>query len=153
MAENKATRHSVFHWSIYTEIIIDAPREKVWAALTNFKDMPGWSKALQKIEGELKNGETTVYYIFKGKEMKIKHKIIGFEKGTQFGWSDRLIPFSKDNHIYRLEGLPNGKTKFIQSDEVKGFSTIIIGKMMADIMIKTYPEFNQALKHFVETNL
>lgn len=150
---NKVTKHSVFHWSVYTEVIINAPKEKVWKALTNFNDMPKWSKALQSIEGDLKNGsETRVHYIFKGDLKKQKHKIVGFEEGTQFGWSDPLIPFAKDNHSYRVEALPDGKTKFIQKDEIKGFSTLFIGRMMADIMAQSYPEFNQALKKYVETN-
>lgn len=150
---NKIIKHSVFHWSVYTEVIIDASKETVWKALTNFKDMAHWSKGLQNIEGELKNDSTViVYYIFKGDLKKIKHKIIGFEKGVQFGWSDPLIPFAKDNHFYRLESLPDGKTKFIQRDEIKGFSALFIGKMMANIMTQTYPEFNHALKRYVENN-
>lgn len=153
MNDLQVTKHSTFHYTVYSEIIINAPKEKVWEALTNFEEMPKWSKALQKIEPKLQSGTTTVYYIFQEKLRKITHQIIGFEEGTQFGWSDTLIPFSKDNHLYRLEALPDGRTKFIQSDAVKGFSTLFISGMMLAEFKKTFPAFNHALKDYVENKM
>lgn len=54
MTNNKITKHATFKRSVYTEIVINAPIEKVWRELTNFKEMPTWSKSLQKIEGDFK---------------------------------------------------------------------------------------------------
>lgn len=144
-------RDSLFHVSVYTEIVIDAPQDAVWKVLTNFKEMPEWSASLQSIEGDFKkDGDTTVRYLLDGKLYILKHKMVGFEEGTQFGWSDPIIPLTKDNHCFRLEALPDGKTRFIQKDEVTGFATLFIGGMMAKIFRKTYPAFNQALKSRVE---
>lgn len=151
--KNQITKHSNFHWSIYTEIIINAPQDRVWSVLTDFDQMPDWSKTLQKVDGELTNGtQTAVDYIFKGKLRHIKHSMVAFEEGAQFGWSDTLIPFSKDYHIYRVESLPDGRSRFIQKDEVKGITAFLISKMLMKEMIDTYPVFNESLKLVAENN-
>lgn len=144
-------KHSLFHRSVYTEIIIDAPKTKVWEVLTNFKEMPEWSGSLQSIEGDFRrDGDTIVRYLLNGKLYVLKHRMVGFEDGTQFGWSDPIIPFAVDNHRFRVEELPDGRSKFIQQDEIKGFMVLFIGPMMMGIFSRTYPEFNQALKKRVE---
>lgn len=153
MNRNEVTKHSNFHWSVYTEVVIHATKEKVRSVLINFEQMPTWSKALQKINGDLTNGSrTNVDYIFKKKLREIKHTMVDFEEGTQFGWSDTLIWLAKDHHIYRIESLPDGRSRFVQKDEIKGITAFLVAKMLMDEMIKTYPEFNEALKKTVETN-
>ena len=145
------TKHSNFHWSIYTEVEIDAPKEKVWSVLTDFQQMPQWSKTLQNIEGSLTNGtKTKVVYIFKGKSRVIHHTMVDFEDGTQFGWSDTLIPFAKDRHIYRVEAISDSRSRFVQTDEVKGPTALLVSGMLMAEMSKTYPIFNEALKAIVE---
>jgi uncharacterized protein YndB with AHSA1/START domain len=83
MTSNKITKHSTFKKSVYTEIVINAPIEKVWRELTNFKEMPTWSKSLQNIEGDFrKNGQTKVHFMDnKGKVGIYKHELIHFEAG------------------------------------------------------------------------
>ena len=153
MDNNTVTKHSNFHWSVHTETIIEAPRDKVWSVLMDFDSMSQWSNTLQKIEGNLSSeSKTRVEYIFKEKLREIKHKMVDFEEGTQFGWSDTLIPFAKDYHIYRIESLPDGRSRFIQKDEVRGITAFLVAKMLMDEMIKTYPEFNRRLKKIVESN-
>ena len=153
MSKNYVTKHSLLYWSIHTEIIIDAPTSQVWAALTDFDRMPQWSKTLQKIVGGLDSGsKTKVDYLFKGKLRKITHTMVYYQEGMQYGWSDTLIPFCKDHHLYRVEALPDGRTRFIQKDEVKGFTAFLVAGMLMDEMRSTYPLFNQALKKEVETN-
>ncbi|MEL6557017.1 MAG: SRPBCC domain-containing protein [Bacteroidota bacterium] len=151
--KNQITKHSNFHWSIHTEIIINAPKDQVWSVLTDFDQMPSWSKTLQKINGQLSNGsKSMVDYIFKGKLRNIKHSMVGFEEGAQFGWSDTLVPFSKDFHIYRVESLADGRTRFIQKDEVKGITAFLVSKMLMKEMMDTYPVFNESLKTVAEIN-
>ena len=151
MNKNEVKKHSQFHWSIYTEIIIDASKGKVWSVLMDFDHMPQWSNTLQTIKGDLTSGsKTEVDYIFKNKLREIKHRMVDFEEGTQFGWSDTLIPFARDYHIYRIESLPNGHSRFIQKDEVKGITASLVARMLMDEMIRTYPEFNERLKEIAE---
>ena len=151
-SSNKISNISPTEWKVYTEIIINAPREEVWKELTNFKDMPNWSKSLKKIEGELKkNSDVVVHFVDNNNNVNLyKHKLIVFEEGKSFGWSDPFLPFLKDNHVYLLQDLAEGKTKLIQTDEANGFSALFLGKIAVEFMLRTYTEFNQTLKERVE---
>ena len=152
MTNNKITKHSTFKRSVYTEIIINASIEKVWRELTNFKEMPTWSKSLQKIEGDFrKNGQSEVHFMDnKGKVGIYKHELIHFEEGKLFGWSDPFILGITDNHIYQLEKISENQTKLIQSDEANGFATLFMGNFIMNFFLKSYTEFNQTLKNRIE---
>lgn len=145
------TKHSPFHKSVYTEIVINAPKEKVWKAITNFDQMSQWSRSLQRIDGEIKeNSKVTLHYFFQGKVKYFRVKLIGVEPGTQFGWSEPLIPFAKDKHVYRIESLSENTSLFIQTDRIKGISTPFIGKLITGHMLHHFTVYNESLKKFVE---
>jgi uncharacterized protein YndB with AHSA1/START domain len=38
------------------EIVIDAPPERVWAAVTDFAAYPEWNPFIRRISGELREG-------------------------------------------------------------------------------------------------
>jgi hypothetical protein len=152
MLKNKITKHSLTKWSVYTEVIIDAPIEKVWKELTNFKEMALWSTSLQNLSGDFKkNGIVEVDFMDdKGKVAKYKHKLVHFEEGKLFGWSDPFIMGITDNHTYQLEKISSTQTKFIQSDEANGFATLFLGKMITNFFLTAYTDFNKNLKQRVE---
>ncbi len=130
MEQNKITNVSSTKKKVYTEITINAPIEKVWEELTNFKDMPLWSKALQSIEGDFKkDGMTTVKFMNnKGKVVEYQHKQIHFENGKSFGWSDPFLLGITDNHKYELLKMSDSETKLVQTDEANGFFVLFLGK-------------------------
>lgn len=152
---NKINNTSPTSWNVYTEEIINAPIDKVWAELTNFVEMPNWSKSLQSIDGEMKkDGNVTVKFIDNtGSVNTYYHKLINYEEGKSFGWSDPFLPGLTDHHIYKLEPLKDGKTKLIQVDEANGFTSLFLGKAAANFMLRTYTEFNKALKQRVEADI
>ncbi|MFN8672637.1 MAG: alpha/beta fold hydrolase [Candidatus Sericytochromatia bacterium] len=152
--ENKINNTSPTSWNVYTEEIINAPVEKVWAELTNFQDMPSWSKSLQSVNGEMKkDANVTVKFIDNtGAVNTYYNKLINYEKGKSFGWSDPFLPSLTDHHIYRVEALEDNKTKLIQVDEVNGISALFLGNIAANFMLRTYTEFNRTLKQRVENN-
>jgi len=138
---------------VFTEIEINASRDRVWSVLTDFDKMPEWSSSFQGIEGEFKEGGKAKSY-FKApigeKNMEFEHTIIEFEEEVSFGWSDPLTMGMKDHHIYKLEELPNGNTRFIQIDGVEGGATHFLGKLVTNSMKSMYLKFNQELKERVE---
>ncbi|MFC2087063.1 SRPBCC family protein [Bacteroidota bacterium] len=40
-----------------TEIIIDAPAERIWSILTDFEKFPEWNPFIKSVQGEVKEGE------------------------------------------------------------------------------------------------
>tara|TARA_R110001592_G_scaffold363279_1_gene683030 strand:+ start:5259 stop:5786 length:528 start_codon:yes stop_codon:yes gene_type:complete len=151
MKANSITKHSLFYRSVYTEIIINAKKEKVWQTLTDFNEMPKWSRTMQRIEGELlENSEVILHYFFQGRVKYFNVKLIEVEKGTQFGWSEKHFPMAKDKHIFRVEALNENTSRFIQTDQIKGISALFIGYAITRYMLKSFAGFNESLKEIAE---
>lgn len=143
-------------YSIETEVIIDAPAEKVWAVLTDFDKLEEWSPGLVKFEGEFrKDGPAKVTFLIGvgSHTQTFNHPLIYFEEGKLFGWSAPLPHmFIKDNHKYIVEPLDgdDSKCKLIQTDQFHGHGVTLIGGMMAHGCMTQYVTFNRALKKRVE---
>ena len=141
-------------YSIHTEITIDAPPEKVWAVLTDFDKLSEWSDSPCRLEGDFrKDGMIEADFKLGIGNMTntVKHQLIHFEEGRMFGWSDPLpMPGTRDNHKYIVEPREDGKTQFIQTDQVTGRGAHWVGGMMARQFNQMYVVFNRALKERVE---
>ncbi len=147
---------SATHATVDTSVLIDATPAEVWAILTDFEAMAGWSSGtLQGMTGNLEDGgQVTIIFIFGTTEdgqpniMTIPHTLI-YEEGSVIGWSDPFpedIGGGHDNHLYRVE--PCGdQTLFVQSDEVVGnpYAANFVAQLLP-----MYQAFNAELKAEVE---
>jgi uncharacterized protein YndB with AHSA1/START domain len=144
------------HATVHTSILINASKEDVWAALTDFDNMAYWSTGtLQSMSGDIRDGgKIEITFIFgtdgngNPNTMTVPHTLI-YEDGKMFGWSD---PFSEDiggghdNHVYQVEAFGD-QTRFVQSDEIVGnpFAANFVSQLMP-----MYQTFNAELKAAVE---
>ncbi len=137
------------HRKIYTDIIIDATPGQVWSVLTDTKSYKNWAAFLVDIQGEIKEGEkiTVVFQINPEKEKltTIEHTISVVE-GKEFFWSEKGPGGIKDNHHFKVEPADNGKTKFIQSDEIMKGVTFLMGGNLSKMYANGYQAFNRKLK-------
>ncbi|MEM7126995.1 MAG: SRPBCC domain-containing protein [Chloroflexota bacterium] len=148
----KGEGHTVL---IHTEVIINAHPDKVWAVLTDWGKLPEWSPGLLNLTGDFcKDGNiTATFKLGIGEHAQdFTHPLIYFEEGRMFGWSAPLpyMAGMTDHHIYKLEPLPEGRTRFLQTDQLTGGLEHVIGAHMARGMMQSYVEFNRALKVRVE---
>jgi acetyl esterase/lipase/ketosteroid isomerase-like protein/uncharacterized protein YndB with AHSA1/START domain len=135
------------HIKVFTSIEIDAPHDVVWGVLTDFDRLPEWSSALQGLEGDFRGGgQVTVKFRMMGREQLYHHELKFFEDGAHFGWSDPLSMGFTDRHVYRVEPLLNGRTRFIQTDEPHGGSIRFLGGVIGRQTVKLYQAFNRELK-------
>lgn len=134
--------------SAHSELIINAPTEKVWAVLTDFKKYPEWNPTMQLVKGEVKEGNKVVYhftqdeqnaYDINAKVQKvIPHKLLNQKGGIPF-----ILTF---NHRYILE--PQGeKTKMIIHEDYGGIGVNFWSPKKVE---KAYERLNLALKKRVE---
>lgn len=143
-------------YAVDTQVIIDAPAEKVWAVLTDFDKLAEWSPGMVKFEGDFrKDGPAKVTFLIGiGSHTQVfDHPLVHFEEGRMFGWSAPLpMMFMKDNHKYIVDPLEGDDTKckFIQTDELHGHGTHLMGCMAANGLLQSYVQFNRALKKRVE---
>lgn len=138
---------------IHTEIIIDASPEQVWGVLTDTKSYFNWARFIKNIDGEIKNKSNIAAHFVvnekKNKVNKIEH-VIFVEEGKEFSWQDKFAMGMEDHHRFIVEPTKDGKTRFIQSDLVRGGFAWLIGKSVMKFEEKNYPVFNKSLKAEVE---
>jgi hypothetical protein len=142
------------HWQTYTDIIIDAPIEKVWKVLTDWNNISNWSSSLVGINGDMQNkGEVLISYLVDGKTYDTPHIFI-YQEMVEFGWSDPMEGSFKgltDNHRFRVEKISDTQTLFIQSDNFNGFGNKeMSAEKVANMTVKFFPLFNRELKIQVE---
>lgn len=139
--------------TIYTSIEIDAKPEQVWSVLSDTDSYKNWAAFMVDIQGEIKDANTitVVFQINPAKEKQttISHNI-SVTESKSFYWAEKGPGGIKDNHHFKIEPAGNGKTKFIQSDELKGGITWLMGGKLSKMYVKGYQVFNRSLKTEVE---
>lgn len=150
--EDAVTVHTPFRRSVHTEVIIDAPPERVWRELTDFAEMPSWSRSLQGIRGELRPGGRVVvtFLTGAGRVRAVGHELVVFEEGRALGWTGPSGPGLRGHHVFRLTPLDGGRTLLTQDDEANGFMSLFLGVHTTNGMVGTYRAFNDALRGRVE---
>lgn len=141
------------HRAIYTDIIIDAGPEQVWSVLTDTASYKKWAAFMVDVQGEIKDGEkiTAVFQLNPAKENKntIDHTI-SVTEGKEFYWAEKGPGGICDDHHFKVEPLSNGKTRFVQSDEIQKGITWLAGGYLSKVYAKGYQAFNRNLKAEVE---
>lgn len=134
--------------SAHSELIINAPAEKVWTVLTDFGKYPEWNPTMKLVKGEVKEGNKVVYQFTQDadnvSEISAKvQKLIPNKLLNQKGGIPLILTF---NHRYVLE--PQGeKTKMIIHEDYGGIGVNFWNPKEVE---KAYERLNQALKKRVE---
>jgi len=141
-------RHADGHYSVHTQLLINAPAADVWATLADFEHMGDWSSSLKGITGDRQHGAKVQSQFFTlGRIWLADHTFI-YEEGVQFGWSDPLtgdFEGVRDHHLFRVEAVSATQTRFIQSDEFTGENAEQHGATLARVGFESYPTFNKEL--------
>lgn len=149
----KVEKLKAAHRTIYTDIIIDASPEQVWSVLTDTNSYKNWALFMVDIQGEIKNGNT-ITAVFQLNPDKTKRNTIDHTisvlKGKEFFWAEKGPGGIVDNHHFKVEATEEGKTRFIQSDELTKGITWLMGGQLSKTYAKGYQAFNRALKAEVE---
>ncbi|MCB2212513.1 SRPBCC domain-containing protein [bacterium] len=136
-----------------TEILIDAPAERVWSVLMEFAAYPEWNPFIQQIQGEAKVGTTLTVTMEppKKNKMTFQPKVLVVKENTEFRWLGHTVfPGLFDGeHVFQLEKRDNG-TCFIQREKFRGMLVPLIMAMIGSATRNGFEEMNQALKERVE---
>lgn len=139
---------------IKTEIIIDASPDKVWKVLTDFKAYPSWNPFITSVEGEVFEGSRFKVKIqpLGSSGMQFKPVCLSFNENVEFSWLGKLVTKGvfDGKHCFELIALDDGKTKFIQREEFKGFLVPLFWKKLDVNTRWSFEMMNDKLKETVE---
>ncbi|NOQ53880.1 MAG: SRPBCC domain-containing protein [Thermoplasmata archaeon] len=137
-----------------TEILIEASPERVWEVLTDWEEMPKWNPFITEISGELEAGEKIRVHLKppEGRGMTFKPRLVKVDHGREIRWLGHLgVPGLFDGeHIFEIDELPHGQTRFVQREEFKGVLSGLILRSIGDDTLNGFAEMNEALKERAE---
>jgi hypothetical protein len=141
---------------IKTQIIIDAPINKVWEALIDFYSYPNWNSFITSIEGEAIKGnriEVTIQ-VPDYRTLKIKPTVIECTPNVELRWVGHMwfTGLFDGEHKFKLEALNEGSTHLIHSEKFSGMLAPLVLKVLGNGIEKGFNQMNKELKMIVEQN-
>ncbi len=139
--------------SIQREIIINAPPEKVWIALTNFTLYEEWNPFIAAVRGKALAGE----------RLRVKAKLTGLPEIVfgatvnscvfpfRLGWQAIFLKgVFEASHSFTIERLDVGRSRFIHAEEFTGILSTPLLFLLEGRFCEGYRLMNEALKRLVE---
>jgi hypothetical protein len=140
--------------TISTEIIIHAPKEKVWAILSDFDSYPDWNPFITNISGELSKGKILEVTIsLEGRKPSyFKPVVLNANPNEKFCWKGKLFigGLFDGTHYFNLEDAPDGNTRLVHGENFNGILVGFIMKKIGDATLDGFRKMNEALKQQAE---
>jgi hypothetical protein len=138
----------VTNLELKTEVVIDAPKEKVWKVLTDTKKYPDWNPFIISVKGEIKQGsQITNVMVNENKETVFTPIITIFEENETLEWlGTGLGGMFKGRHYFKLEELDNGKTKMLHGEKFSGLLSGLIMQMIGKDTQTNFENMNKAMR-------
>jgi hypothetical protein len=116
-------------------IDIDAPIERVWEVLTDFKAYSKWNPFITQLSGDFKEGSIfdVVVKIPGRKDTQFKSKLAKVVDGQELVFDGTIKKgMLTDDHLFKLETFGENQTKMFQSIAFKGFMCYFAGSTIKD---------------------
>jgi len=139
--------------SVATELVIDAPPERVWAALVGFGSYGAWNPCLRRIDGEAGPGQSLRIAIRFGSLPPIRFRALidRFCRNELLGWRAAfLFGLLEGRHWFELHSLDAGKTRFVHAETFSGVLASLFIALFSGVIRTSYEAANFALKAIVE---
>jgi hypothetical protein len=140
---------------IVTQIEIDVPPDRVWAALADFAAFPSWNPFIRSLEGRLAEGERLEALIAPpGRPpMRFSPVLLAVEPDRELRWLGSLVApwlFSGE-HSFALESRSGRTTRFAHSERFSGLlAPLIMSGPRLEATRAGFVAMNEALKRRVE---
>ncbi|CAN5276396.1 SRPBCC domain-containing protein [soil metagenome] len=134
---------------IKTEIIINAPRERVFQVLTNLVDYEKWNPFIIKSKGKAIEGSFLTNTMKNGdREMTFKPKVVNFIPNQAFEWMGSLwiSGLFDGHHYFHLIDISDKQVNLIHGENFSGILASFILKKIGQQTRENFIAMNQALK-------
>jgi hypothetical protein len=136
-----------------TSIEVDATPERVWSVLTDFESFPDWNPFIRSASGEVEPGAKLEVRLEPpgGRAMTFKPTVLVAEPARELRWLGRLLlPGVFDGeHIFRIEPLEGGRSRFVQAERFSGMLVPLFGKTLEQTR-RGFEAMNEALRRRAE---
>ncbi len=134
---------------LHTDLVIDATPEQVWTVLADRQAYPEWNPFIVSSTGELTNGGTITNVLrdTKGAETKFSPELLAVEPNKELRWIGKVPPggIFDGEHSFRLEALPDGRTRLIQEEKFRGVAIPFTRSMLTKTIEPQFVAMNHAL--------
>jgi uncharacterized protein YndB with AHSA1/START domain len=135
--------------SYEARISIQAPRETIWAVLTDGPAYPSWNSTITKLEGTIEKGHKLKIWTTISPGRAFPAEVSEVEPGTRMVWSfSAPLGFFKGARTFTLEEKPGG-VEFHTREEFGGWMAGPITKKMPDLQA-SFDEWAACLKRRAE---
>jgi hypothetical protein len=140
---------------IRTEILIQAPPEKVWAILTDFEKYPEWNPFIRSVTGEVAVGKEISILLTTppdSSEMTFTPTVLVFEPNKELRWLGHFwfTGLFDGEHKFELIDNGNGTTTFRQSEEFGGILVPFFSSKLDVDTVNGFKLMNEKLKELAE---
>ena len=135
----------------HTEIVVNAPVEKVWRALTDFSAYPEWNPLVGWLTGDF-SPDGRIQMFIKPLDRSFEATLKRVREYEEFTWIGvQVAPwFLSGEHYYRLEKLNDTSTRLLHGECFRGLGSAFIRKPVLRRMEDTFAQHNLLLKERVE---
>jgi hypothetical protein len=133
-------------------IDIDAPLGRVWQVVTDFKSYPKWNPWITRMDGESKVGSKVGVTVKAPgrKDTDFTSEVLKIQPSQEIMMKGTVIKgMLGDDHLFKVESIGEGKTRFFQSVAFKGALSPMIGGLVRDQQ-KGLDLMNEAMKKLCE---
>ncbi len=121
--------------SLHAAVEIDAPAERVWQIVSDFRSYPEWNPFIVRATGTPRVGERLdVTIVAPGlKPASFRPRVLSLEPGRLIRWKGELkVPGLFDGrHALIVDPLDGGRSRFTTHEDVTGILLPFAGKVMA----------------------
>jgi len=144
-----AADDGVFHWTIATEVEIDAPPASVWRVLVDLPAYHSWNPFIVEASGTVAAGSTlSLRMALPGRDpMAISPRLLVVDPERELRWKGQLlVPGLFDGeHVFELSPLANSRTRVAHWEKFRGLLLPIAKGMVYDATVESFHALNAAL--------
>ncbi len=137
----------------YAAVDIDAPAERVWAALTDFARYGEWNPFTPKIEAEARVGAKVTLHVDMGfRKFVERGEVVEVEPGRLIRWHVFPMPraLAWGNRVQRVEPIADGKCRYTSEDRLLGALAPLVALFMRRKVSSGFAAAGAALKQRCE---
>ena len=139
---------------LFAMIEIDAPAERVWHALTDFRRYPEWNPFRPRVAGEpARRAELEVLVTPDGgRAMRLRPRIVTFRPPRELRWLARIPGIFVGEQRFVVEELASARSRLIHEKRFRGLAVPFVRRVLDGPVKRSFDATGLALKQFAERN-